>query len=189
MVHGPVCPDTSHDISCTMASLSADREILELGLDPLSQRPQKNKGCINMFSLKARSLPPSLGICHQNCLTLPGSIKEKEQLSLIFPISFFKVYPHVLSCGDQTPLERNKNSYNCLELPCLSSACLFFTHPFVTRTPVGATSLLSASKDQRYKFWDDFLLVKSCTKIIPAVKDKTARCHLKIHILLLILPK
>lgn len=62
---------------------------------------------------------------------------------------------------------------------------MFFTHPFVTRTPVGVTSLLSASKDQRYKFWDDFLLVKSCTKIIPRVKDKTARCHLKIHILFL----
>lgn len=50
---------------------------------------------------------------------------------------------------------------------------------------MGATSLLSASKDQRYKFWDDFLLVKSCTKIIPKVKEKAARCYLMVHVFFL----
>uniref|UniRef100_A0A0E9T173 Uncharacterized protein n=1 Tax=Anguilla anguilla TaxID=7936 RepID=A0A0E9T173_ANGAN len=39
--------------------------------------------------------------------------------------------------------------------------------PFVTITPVGEESLLKASKDQRYKFCEDFLLVKSWTNMMP----------------------
>lgn len=99
-----------------------------------------------------------------------------------FKISLLKVQPHLTLCSFQVALGMNKGFHNSLELLCLNHARMFFTHPFVTRTPVGATSLLSASKDQRYKFWDDFLLVKSCTKIIPEVKEQVARCYLMIHI-------
>lgn len=50
---------------------------------------------------------------------------------------------------------------------------VIWTYPFVTNTPVGTKSLLRASNDQRYKFWDDFLFVKSCTKIIPKIIKET----------------
>ena len=46
---------------------------------------------------------------------------------------------------------------------------LIWAYPFVTKTPVGTESLLRTSDDQRFKFWDDFLFVKSCTKIIPKI--------------------
>lgn len=46
---------------------------------------------------------------------------------------------------------------------------VIWAYPFVTKTPVGTKSLFRASDDQRYKFWDDFLFVKSCTKIIPKI--------------------
>lgn len=49
---------------------------------------------------------------------------------------------------------------------------VIWAYPFVTKTPVGTKSLLRASDDQRYKFWDDFLFVKSCTKIIPKISEK-----------------
>lgn len=114
-----------------------------------------------------------MGSYQQNGLI--SSVKRKEQqYSLILPyffISLLKVQTHQTLCGFQVALGMNKDFRNSLELLCLNRARMFFTHPFVTRTPVGATSLLSASKVQRYKFWDDFLLVKSCTKTIPEVKE------------------
>lgn len=174
---------------CTMASLSTEKSWVNRDWTHSQRDLRQIKHAVNIFSLKA-----SLGICCQNCLT--GSIKEKKnnQQSTFFDIPHFFLSFFLPSLTTSTFLWRPSNlrdEQRLLELLgiTLSELCMFFTHPFVTRTPVGATSLLSASKDQRYKFWDDFLLVKSCTKIIPRVKDKTARCHLKIHILFLILPK
>lgn len=54
-------------------------------------------------------------------------------------------------------------------VPFHTKSEVIWAYPFVTNTPVGTKSLLRASNDQRYKFCDDFLFVKSCTKIIPKI--------------------